>query len=39
MDMGAMSTPVISIDDEAVVGFDETWLKERLGLGTQSQAA
>jgi len=29
---GALAVPVIEIDGETLVGFDEAWLKEKLGL-------
>ena len=29
---GQMGVPVIEIDGDVVVGFDEGWLKEKLGL-------
>jgi len=29
---GQMGVPVIEIDGDIVVGFDEGWLKEKLGL-------
>jgi len=29
---GQMGVPVIEIDGDTVVGFDEGWLKEKLGL-------
>ena len=29
---GAMAVPVIEIDGETLVGFDEAWLKEKLEL-------
>jgi len=29
---GQMGVPVIEIDGNIVVGFDEGWLKEKLGL-------
>jgi len=32
LDMGYQSTPVTIIDDEAVVGFDQTKILELLGL-------
>jgi len=29
---GQMGVPVIQIDGDIVVGYDEQWLKEKLGL-------
>ena len=29
---GALAVPVIEIDGEILVGFDEAWLKEKLEL-------
>ncbi len=29
---GQMAVPVIEIDSDIVVGFDEGWLKQKLGL-------
>ncbi len=29
---GAMAVPVIEIDGETLVGFDEAWLKQKLEL-------
>lgn len=29
---GQMAVPVIEVDSEVGVGFDEGWLKEKLGL-------
>jgi len=29
---GQMGVPVIEIDSELVVGYDEGWLKQKLGL-------
>ncbi len=29
---GAMAVPVVEIDGETLVGFDEAWLKEKLEL-------
>lgn len=29
---GQMAVPVIDIDDELAVGFDESWIKQKLGL-------
>lgn len=29
---GQLAVPVIDIDGEFVVGFDEGWLKDKLGL-------
>ena len=29
---GQMGVPVIEVDGEFVVGFNQTWLKEKLGL-------
>jgi glutaredoxin 3 len=30
---GRMAVPVISVDGELVIGFDERLLKEKLGIG------
>jgi glutaredoxin 3 len=30
---GKMAVPVISVDGELVIGFDERLLKEKLGIG------
>jgi glutaredoxin 3 len=30
---GQMTVPVIDIDGELAVGFDEKWIKQQLGLG------
>jgi glutaredoxin 3 len=30
---GRMAVPVISVDSELVIGFDERLLKEKLGIG------
>ncbi len=29
---GKLAVPVIEIDGEVVVGYDENWLKQKLGL-------
>ena len=29
---GQMGVPVIEIDGDVIVGFDESWLKQKLGL-------
>lgn len=29
---GQIAVPVIDIDDELAVGFDESWIKQKLGL-------
>lgn len=29
---GQMAVPAIEINGQFVIGFDETWLKEKLGL-------
>ena len=32
---GQLGVPVVNIDGEMAVGFDEGWIKEKLGLGTK----
>lgn len=29
---GRLAVPVIEVDGEVVVGYDENWLKQKLGL-------
>ncbi len=29
---GRLAVPVIEVDSEVVVGYDENWLKQKLGL-------
>ncbi len=33
---GRMTVPVIDIDGDIAVGYDEDWMREKLGLGSRS---
>ncbi len=33
---GRMSVPVVDIDGEIAVGYDEDWMREKLGLAAKS---